>query len=107
MITAERIIKLYNMKLLPGEGGYYKEIYRSPETIAASSLPERYGADRSYSTSILYLLTPEQVSNFHRLKSDGLARAVGRSAQDRRSPTRARAGSRVNADTVDCFIIIS
>lgn len=70
MITAERIIKLYDMKLLPGEGGYYKETYRSTETIDGKALPERYGQDKSFGTAILYLLTPEQVSHFHRISSD-------------------------------------
>ena len=70
MITAERIIKHYNMKLLPGEGGYYKETYRAGEMVQSSALPERYGKDKSHSTSILYLLTPDQVSHFHRINTD-------------------------------------
>jgi hypothetical protein len=70
MLTAERIIKLYNMKPLPGEGGYYTETYRSAENIERSSLPERYGSDRSHSTAIFYLLTPDTRSRLHRLKSD-------------------------------------
>ena len=70
MLTAERIIKLYNMKPLPGEGGYYVESYRSPERIEKSSLPERYSSDRSHSTAIFYLLTPDTKSRIHRLKSD-------------------------------------
>lgn len=70
MLTAERIIKLYNMKPLPGEGGYYVETYRAKEGINKSSLPERYAADRSHSTAIFYLLTPDTQSCFHRLKSD-------------------------------------
>ncbi len=70
MLTAERIIKLYNMKPLPGEGGYYAESYRAKEVINKSSLPERYGEDRCHSTAIFYLLTPDTQSYFHRLKSD-------------------------------------
>ncbi len=70
MLTSERIIKLYNMKLLPGEGGYYVETYRSKEEMDKSSLPERYTGDRSHSTAIFYLLTPDTKSYFHRLKSD-------------------------------------
>lgn len=70
MLTAERIIKLYNMKPLPEEGGYYVETYRSKEGIDKTCLPERYGGDRSYSTAIFYLLTPDTQSYFHRLKSD-------------------------------------
>jgi predicted cupin superfamily sugar epimerase len=70
MLTAERIIKLYNMKPLPGEGGYYVETYRSGEMVAKESLPERYDSDRPHGTAIFYLLTPDTHSNIHRLKSD-------------------------------------
>ncbi|HSC33898.1 MAG TPA: cupin domain-containing protein [Thermodesulfobacteriota bacterium] len=70
MLTAERIIKLYNMKPLPGEGGYYVETYRSAENIERTSLPERYDSDKSHSTAIFYLLTPDTRSRIHRLKSD-------------------------------------
>ena len=70
MLTAERIIRLYNMKPLPGEGGYYVETYRSAESLDRSSLPERYGSDRPYGTAIFYLLTPDTKSRIHRLKSD-------------------------------------
>lgn len=72
MITAERLIKLYNMKPLPGEGGYYTETYRSKDILDSSALPERYGRNKACSTAILYLLTPDQASNFHRLPSDEL-----------------------------------
>jgi len=70
MLTAERIIKLYNMKPLPDEGGYYVETYRSQEGIEKACLPERFGEDRCHSTAIFYLLTPDTKSFFHRLKSD-------------------------------------
>ena len=70
MITAERIIKLYNMKLLPGEGGYYTETYRSSELIDSSSLHERYSSDKPYSTAIFYLLTHDTQSYMHRVNTD-------------------------------------
>lgn len=70
MLTAERIIKLYNMKPLPGEGGYYVETYRSEEMIERTSLPDRYDLDKPYGTAIFYLLTPDTCSRMHRLKSD-------------------------------------
>jgi uncharacterized protein len=57
--------------LLPHpEGGFYKETYRSSETIAGQHLPSRYGHDRSLSTSIYFLLRSEDRSVFHRLTSD-------------------------------------
>lgn len=50
------------------EGGYFKETYRSDEPIEV--LPDRYEGERTFGTSIYFLLTTESVSNFHRLKSD-------------------------------------
>ena len=38
--------------------------------IAAAALPARYGKDRSLSTAIYYLLTPDSFSSLHRLQSD-------------------------------------
>jgi uncharacterized protein len=53
------------LELLPHpEGGYYKETYRSEETIAEK--------DRNLLTSIYFVLTSENVSRFHRIKSDEL-----------------------------------
>ncbi len=52
------------------EGGYFKEVYRSNEIIQAEHLPNRYTSARNLSTSIYFLLEGEQVSKFHRLKSD-------------------------------------
>jgi predicted cupin superfamily sugar epimerase len=46
------------------EGGYYKETYRSAQTLD--------GQDRQLLTSIYFLLTAENVSRFHRIKSDEL-----------------------------------
>lgn len=52
------------------EGGYFKEIYRSVEVIKKEHLPDRYNGDRSFSTSIYFLLKGEQISKLHKLKSD-------------------------------------
>src|SRR5215203_2713240 len=58
------------LKLQPHpEGGYYKESYRSPCTIASSCLPG-IGGDRSISTAIYFLLEQGDFSSFHRIKSD-------------------------------------
>jgi hypothetical protein len=60
-----------NLQLKPHpEGGYFREVYKSDEIIAAGSLPGRYEGPRSFATSIYYLLEGDQVSKFHRLKSD-------------------------------------
>jgi uncharacterized protein len=59
------------LQLIPHpEGGYYKEVYRSDEIIETIHLPARYKSSRKFSTSIYFLLKNDQVSNFHKLKSD-------------------------------------
>jgi uncharacterized protein len=70
MPTADELIARLNLQPHPKEGGYFRETYRSAETFPASSLPERYGGDRSASTAIYYLLTPPTFSALHRLKTD-------------------------------------
>jgi len=70
MLTAEQIIKLFGMKRLEKEGGYFVETYRSPETIAAAALPVRYTSRRCFGTAILYLITSESFSALHRVRSD-------------------------------------
>jgi predicted cupin superfamily sugar epimerase len=54
------------------EGGWFKEIYRSDETILREHLPERFKGERAYSTSIYFLLTSGSFSAFHRISSDEL-----------------------------------
>jgi len=53
------------------EGGWFKEVYRSPEIIINGILPDIRG-DRNISTSIYYLLEGKDFSAFHRIKSDEL-----------------------------------
>lgn len=52
------------------EGGFYKETYRSSETIRQAALPEPFNGDRVVSTGIYYLLENGQFSAFHRIQSD-------------------------------------
>lgn len=59
------------LNLLPHpEGGYYREVYRSNEKISTRGLPPRYSTERTFSTSIYYLLQSDQFSSFHKIKSD-------------------------------------
>lgn len=51
------------------EGGWYKETYRSVGMIPKSEL-DGFQGDRNYSTAIYFLLTKENFSGFHRIKSD-------------------------------------
>ncbi|MBK7175363.1 MAG: cupin domain-containing protein [Bacteroidales bacterium] len=52
------------------EGGWFREIYRSAETIESDALPSRFQQPHSISTSIYYLLQDYDYSAFHRIKSD-------------------------------------
>lgn len=72
MLTAQQIIEQLQLEPLAIEGGYFRETYRSTLTLPANSLPDEYGGDRSVSTCIYYLLTPEMFSAIHRVKSDEL-----------------------------------
>lgn len=60
-MEAEHLIKRMGLQKLPGEGGYYKETYRSKE---------KHGEGRHLSTAIYYLLTSNENSKMHRLQSD-------------------------------------
>lgn len=53
-MTAQEIIDRLNLVPLPGEGGYFKEVYQDPENRSQSS--------------IYYLITVEEFSALHRLK---------------------------------------
>lgn len=56
-----------SLNLLPHpEGGFYKETFRSADGI------ETEQGERNLCTSIFFLLTSENVSRFHRIKSDEL-----------------------------------
>jgi hypothetical protein len=52
------------------EGGYFRETYRSPESIPDSGLPARHGGERAFQTAIHFLLKSDQKSALHRMESD-------------------------------------
>lgn len=52
------------------EGGYFKEVHRSDEIVKQGALPARYNGNRTFSTSIYFLLKGDEFSSFHRIKSD-------------------------------------
>jgi predicted cupin superfamily sugar epimerase len=59
------------LQLLPHpEGGYFRETYRSDESIPQVSVPPRFDGERRFSTAIYFLLTAGNFSAFHRIKSD-------------------------------------
>ncbi len=69
-MEAVSIIDLLELEPHPEEGGWFREIYRSCDSVTTSVLHERYGGDRIAGTAIYYLLTPDTFSAMHRLKSD-------------------------------------
>ncbi len=69
MNTSQYWIKKLNLQKHP-EGGYFKEVYRADEKILGEHLPERYSGPRHHSTSIYFMLTGDEFSAFHRIKSD-------------------------------------
>jgi predicted cupin superfamily sugar epimerase len=69
MNTADYWIDKLSLKQHP-EGGYYTEMYRADENISQTALPARYGGDRSFATSIYFLLKGNECSHFHRIQSD-------------------------------------
>ena len=69
MISADKLIQKLNLSPHP-EGGYFRETYRSDESIPGRHMPRRYIGERSFSTSIYFLLKGKQFSAFHLLQSD-------------------------------------
>jgi len=72
MDTKEDIIKKLGLLPLPGEGGYYRETYRSGATVDAKSVGIDAEGRRSVGTAIFYLVGPDEFSALHRLKTDEL-----------------------------------
>ena len=68
MLTAEQIRELLKMQPHPIEGGFFAETYRSGK-VPRSAL-SGYPGDRSLSTAIYYLLTPDTFSAMHRVRGD-------------------------------------
>ncbi|WP_346860248.1 cupin domain-containing protein [uncultured Draconibacterium sp.] len=52
------------------EGGWFKEVYRSEDTVPEDALPGGFSGLRNFSTSIYYLLETTDFSSFHKIKSD-------------------------------------
>jgi predicted cupin superfamily sugar epimerase len=68
-MTADDLIRALNLQPHPVEGGFFRETYRSADTLPRSVLPNNPG-DRSLGTAIYYLLTPQTVSALHLLPTD-------------------------------------
>jgi predicted cupin superfamily sugar epimerase len=72
MLTTEQIIRHFDLKPLPEEGGFFTQSYNASETLPQHALPARYRSARSFGTAIYYLLTPDPdvFSALHRLPTD-------------------------------------
>jgi hypothetical protein len=69
MKTAAYWIEKLELEKHP-EGGYFREIYLSDDVVPQTGLPANFRGERSFSTSIYYLLQGSDFSAFHRIKSD-------------------------------------
>jgi predicted cupin superfamily sugar epimerase len=70
MLSAAEVMRLLDLKPLPGEGGFYRETYRASDRLAATALPDRYTTAKSACTAMYYLLAPDTFSALHRLPTD-------------------------------------
>ena len=70
MIT--KLVKYFDLKPLPHEGGLFTETYKSTQMIPQSALAPRYHSGRACGTAILYLLSNDvqSFSVMHRLLTD-------------------------------------
>lgn len=69
MNDAQRWIDRLELRRHP-EGGWFRETYRSEETITRTALPSRFAGDRVFSTAIYFLLEGEDFSAFHHIHQD-------------------------------------
>lgn len=68
-MKADDLIRMLGLQPLPWEGGYYRETWRASVSIPKDALPDAYDGPRDAGTAIYYLLTPDTVSQMHRLPS--------------------------------------
>lgn len=65
----ERLVRTLELSPHP-EGGFYREIYRSTETLAREALPTRFGGARAFATAIYFLVPAGTFSALHVIASD-------------------------------------
>ena len=68
-LNSKEIIDYLNLTPHP-EGGYFKETYRSKQSIINSELWEGAKGSRNYSTGIYFMLENQQFSAFHKIRQD-------------------------------------
>jgi len=74
LIPIEELIKLLELNPLPKEGGFFKQHYASADKIDTSALSSRYTKKevRAVSGAIYYLITSDNFSAMHKLRTDEL-----------------------------------
>lgn len=65
----KNLIKKFNLQPHP-EGGFYARTFQSTDTVKSSDISRYYNESRYAGTSIYYLLTSNDFSAWHSLKSD-------------------------------------
>lgn len=68
--SAQEIKRLLQLEALPFEGGFFRQTYLAQDEILKAHLPKRYAEDKSLSSAILFLLTPDSFSALHKLPTD-------------------------------------
>lgn len=68
-VDPAELVRFYQLQPHP-EGGWYRQSYRSPLSLAQAALPPEFTGDRPCSTAILFLLEAGNFSAFHRIRSD-------------------------------------
>lgn len=79
---AKRLIDYYKMEKIPVEGAWFHVTYGSADKIAVDALPPRYGSARAAGSAIYALVTREDFSAMHRLKTDEIWHFYGGDAME-------------------------
>ena len=69
-MTASQIITRLKMEKIPSEGAWFTLTYTSADLLEAAAMPVRYGSPRRAGSAIYSLVTREDFSAMHRLKTD-------------------------------------
>jgi predicted cupin superfamily sugar epimerase len=65
--TVAQIVERFELQPHP-EGGYFREVYRSRESLEHPTIPPELGNRRRYASLIYFLLGPDDFSAFHRVR---------------------------------------
>lgn len=68
--SAASLIEHFGMQQIPQEGPWFTSTYTSPDVLGPSVLPQRYGGPRAFGSAIVALVTQQDFSALHRLRTD-------------------------------------